>query len=103
MPLYAGVTVEVTNAATDFDGTALTPVQIATATIEITDTSVPPNFYVDGDTVSWDPVRSLWYYLWMPAAPPVPAGTYWAKVIMTGVDGSVSFDFVAIRLRQPRF
>jgi hypothetical protein len=103
MALYAGETVEVTNAATDFDGaTPITPTILGAGSmrIVIVDAATPPNTIVGSSNMAYDSVRALWFYMW---ATPGVAGTYLAKVTATGADGSLAFNFLKIRLKAASF
>lgn len=101
MTLYAGETLTVTHTAT-LEGTALDDDDVAGVTITI--------FDADGDEVvsetsmTWSSTYERWEYEWdtSPGATPVAvdAGTYRAKVVMTGVDGSTNWEFKRIRLAR---
>lgn len=97
--MYAGTTVEITNAATDFDGSVLTPTQVGAVTVVIHDAAGA--VVLASTDMDWDDPRQLWAYLWQTDT--TPTGTYTAKVTMVGVDGTESWEFLTIRLKKNKF
>lgn len=102
MPLYVGETVRVTNRATGFDGLPLTDADVDSVTIAIYDSD---GVEVLAETpMAWDALGDgggpLWYFDWSTGGR--ASGPYTAKVRVIGPSGRDSFEYVTIRLRQPK-
>lgn len=99
MTFYTGESIEILNAATDFDGvTVLTPALITLVQVEVVDATLA--IILANTTMIWDPDRSTWFYLW---TAPMTAGTYKAKITMTGVDTSLTWAYLTIRVKTKPF
>lgn len=103
MPNYQGETFEITNAATDFDGTVLTPSMVTSVAVEIVDSAATPNVVLTTTAMTWDSARALWFYLWDTSQNDIRVGNYQARVTVTGLDNTKSFNYLKLRLAAPRF
>lgn len=99
--MYAGETVEITSAITDFDGvTVVDNTVVASCSVEIVDSA---NNVVQATTnMVHSAPRSLWYFNWNTTS--LEVGTYRAKVVATGVDPTqVNINYLTIRLKAQPF
>lgn len=102
MPLYVGETLEITNSVTDFDGTTIiTPTILGSGSVTVEIVDSDDNVVLQASSMTWDSTRNLWFYRWGTSG--MVPGAYEGKVVLTGVDGSESFQFVRIHLKEPSF
>lgn len=97
---YAGETFEVTSTGIAVNGsTPLTATNTTSVTVDIRDaTNVA---VVTGAPMTWNVDESLWYYRWDTTN--LSPGRYVARVWYVATDGSVSFEFLSVRLNRPKF
>lgn len=95
MTLYAGELTKIVHTATK-DGVALTAADVTGVSIIIYNAALAVT--VAESTMTWDSVKARWQFLWDTAG--VVAGTYRAKVKITGVDGGVVWEFKRVRLAR---
>lgn len=103
MANYLGETFEITNLATDFDATALTPSKVTGVTVEIVNAAASPVVVVANHAMTWDATRALWFYLWDTSLNNVTIGSYTAKVTVVGLDGTKSFSYLKLSLKAVLF
>jgi hypothetical protein len=96
MTLYAGEEVKVTSTVSDFDGVALTDLNVQNVKVTIYDST--PAIIVNAATMSYDSTRLYFYYMWNTTGR--SPGTYKAKVVATGADGLPSWEWKRIRLAR---
>lgn len=95
MTLYAGEIAKIVHTATK-DGVALVPADVTSVTIIIYDAALA--VVVAESTMTWDAAKLRWQYLWNTTG--VVAGTYRAKVKITGVDTGSVWEYKRIRLAR---
>lgn len=95
MTIYRGETSLITHTATDFDGTPLTEDDVVSVTIQITAPDATEALAVTA--MVWKPLALRWEYRWNTDAND-PVGVYQAKVVVTTIDSSESFEFYSIRV-----
>jgi hypothetical protein len=95
MTLYAGELTKIVHTATK-DGEALLPGDVTGVSIILYDSTLEE--VVGSSTMTWDSVKLRWQYLWDTSD--MDAGTYRAKVTITGVDGGSVWEFKRIRLAR---
>lgn len=102
MTLYAGETIQVRHRGEDYEGNALTSVEVdASITIWDLDDTVLVNeaqMTYDGTLVFDDGNVGGWYYLW---TSPTIAGAYLARMTITGTNID-AWEYKTIRLRRDK-
>lgn len=95
--MYAGEEVRITTTVADFDGTALTGAGVTS--VIITTIHDPAGAAIlSNQAMSYDTAHGLWLYMWNTAG--ITPGTYKAKVVVTGLDGTISWEWKRIRLAR---
>lgn len=99
MTLYAGEEVRITTTVSDFDGTVLAAADVNSVKIttihDSTGTQIAGTFPT---AMSYDVPTAIWYFMWDTAG--LTSGTYKAKVTVTGLDNTVSWEWKRIRLAR---
>lgn len=105
MTIYAGEKLILTHTA-ELDGTPLTAADVEAVYAEVFNKATESIEY--GQMV-WSSTNERWEYEWWtivdtftPAATPLPAGTYRARMTILGLDGSTNSEIKRIRLHASR-
>lgn len=98
MTLYAGDTAYITLGADDWDDDVLTVDDVASVRVDVQDADAA--FLVTAADMNWVSEHNLWLYKW--DTTDVDPGSYRAKVLITGIDGSHSKEFIIVRLKKDR-
>ncbi len=101
MTIYAGETITISHTATDLDNTT----ELTESDVDVVEIII---YDVDGEEVisitemDWNSTEERWEYTWdtSPSAVPIDFGSYRAKVIITGIDGSTNWEYKKIRLAR---
>lgn len=98
MPIYAGESLQITMLATDFDGDAIDNGSAVTVTVSVFD--IAGGSVIDEELMTFSPDESLWVYEWDTSTK--PPGNYTSKVTITGLGGTISWEYKTIRLAKNR-